>query len=318
MIVAADDGRRSRPLGALVFVNDARLAALRRTTTSRSPTEVARRAGLAIENARLADERAQVADALQRELLPPSLPRMPGWEVATMYEPAGEVNEVGGDFYEVFPVERRLGGGARRRLRQGRRGRGADRRGPPHDPHRRHRCRATRPRACGSSTATCAAATTSRSARSRCSSCPTRSRRPTEVLVYLAGHPHPMLVRDGARRARSASRGRCSGVVEDPTWEPVEVELEPGDQLVLYTDGVIEARRRGRRALRQRAPARRARRLPRRPSSAVERVRGALAAFGAERARTTPRWSRSARTGPEPPALGRRFAARAGAASRQA
>ncbi len=30
---------------------------------------------------------------------------MPGWEVATMYEPAGEVNEVGGDFYEVFRVE---------------------------------------------------------------------------------------------------------------------------------------------------------------------------------------------------------------------
>ena len=67
--------------------------------------EVARRAALAIENARLADERARVADALQRELLPPSLPPMPGWEVATMYEPAGEINEVGGDFYEVFPVE---------------------------------------------------------------------------------------------------------------------------------------------------------------------------------------------------------------------
>ena len=67
--------------------------------------ELARRAALAIENARLAEERARVADALQRELLPPSLPRMPGWEVATMYEPAGEINEVGGDFYEVFPVE---------------------------------------------------------------------------------------------------------------------------------------------------------------------------------------------------------------------
>ena len=91
-------------VGALVFVNhqgarefDAHDLAI--------ASEVAGRAGLAIENARLADERARVADLLQRELLPPSLPRMPGWEVATMYEPAGEVNEVGGDFYEVFPVE---------------------------------------------------------------------------------------------------------------------------------------------------------------------------------------------------------------------
>ncbi len=66
--------------------------------------EVASRVALAIESARLAEERARVADALQRELLPPSLPPMPGWEVATMYEPAGEVNEVGGDFYEVFSV----------------------------------------------------------------------------------------------------------------------------------------------------------------------------------------------------------------------
>ena len=88
-----------------MFVNETRLAALRRTR----PRDRRRRwrgaPAIAIENARLADERAQVADALQRELLPPSLPRMPGWEVATMYEPAGEVNEVGGDFYEVFKVD---------------------------------------------------------------------------------------------------------------------------------------------------------------------------------------------------------------------
>ena len=39
--------------------------------------EVARRVALAIESARLAEERARVTDALQRELLPPSLPPMP-------------------------------------------------------------------------------------------------------------------------------------------------------------------------------------------------------------------------------------------------
>src|SRR5213078_4929406 len=55
--------------------------------------------------ARLAGERAEVARVLQRGLLPPELPDLRDFEVATMYRPAGEVNEVGGDFYEAFEIE---------------------------------------------------------------------------------------------------------------------------------------------------------------------------------------------------------------------
>ena len=56
------------------------------------------------ERARLAEDRAEVARVLQRGLLPPALPSMRDWEAAAMYRPAGEVNEVGGDFYDAFAV----------------------------------------------------------------------------------------------------------------------------------------------------------------------------------------------------------------------
>ena len=63
---------------------------------------VADRAGVAVLNAKLADERAKIAEALQRELLPPLLPEVKGWSMAAMYRPAGEQNRAGGDFYDVF------------------------------------------------------------------------------------------------------------------------------------------------------------------------------------------------------------------------
>src|SRR5262249_40702344 len=46
--------------------------------------------------------RSEIAETLQRALLPPPLPHIPGWSVAAMYRPAGRENEVGGDFYDVF------------------------------------------------------------------------------------------------------------------------------------------------------------------------------------------------------------------------
>ncbi len=68
--------------------------------------ELARRAGLAVDNARLFAERDHVARALQSSLLPPTLPSIPGVELTGRYRAAGEGNEVGGDFYDVFQVGR--------------------------------------------------------------------------------------------------------------------------------------------------------------------------------------------------------------------
>ncbi|GAA2102993.1 SpoIIE family protein phosphatase [Actinomadura alba] len=64
--------------------------------------ELSRRAALAIDNARLYSAQMAMSSALQRSLLPPAVPEIPGLEVAVVYEPAGERSEVGGDFYDVF------------------------------------------------------------------------------------------------------------------------------------------------------------------------------------------------------------------------
>ena len=63
---------------------------------------LAARAGLAVENARLYEERTHIARTLQRSLLPPALPEIRGLELAARYRAAGDQNEVGGDFYDVF------------------------------------------------------------------------------------------------------------------------------------------------------------------------------------------------------------------------
>lgn len=66
--------------------------------------DLAGRAALAIDNARLYEEQADMSRTLQRGLLPPRVPEIPGLDLAVVYEPAGESSEVGGDFYDVFNV----------------------------------------------------------------------------------------------------------------------------------------------------------------------------------------------------------------------
>ncbi|MGA9860194.1 MAG: SpoIIE family protein phosphatase [Solirubrobacteraceae bacterium] len=67
--------------------------------------QVAARAAVAIENARLYSERSHVAHTLQQSLAPEDLPRIPGYELATLYAPAIEGAEVGGDFYDAWETE---------------------------------------------------------------------------------------------------------------------------------------------------------------------------------------------------------------------
>lgn len=64
--------------------------------------DIGRRAALAADNARLYAQQAAANRALQRSLLPPSEPEVPGLDYGVVYEPAGEANEVGGDFYDLF------------------------------------------------------------------------------------------------------------------------------------------------------------------------------------------------------------------------
>jgi serine phosphatase RsbU (regulator of sigma subunit)/anti-sigma regulatory factor (Ser/Thr protein kinase) len=66
--------------------------------------DLTRRVALALDNARLYSGQLQASRALQRSLLPPQLPEVPGLDVAAGYQAAGEGDEVGGDFYDVFKV----------------------------------------------------------------------------------------------------------------------------------------------------------------------------------------------------------------------
>ena len=73
-------------------------------TTSRSPRSWPRRAATAVENARLYTERSTAARTLQASLLPDQLPPLPGWRAAADYRAGQAGADVGGDFYDVFPV----------------------------------------------------------------------------------------------------------------------------------------------------------------------------------------------------------------------
>ncbi len=64
--------------------------------------DLARRTALALDNAQLYERQQETSRALQRSLLPPEVPQIPGLDLAVAHEVAGEGNEVGGDFYDVF------------------------------------------------------------------------------------------------------------------------------------------------------------------------------------------------------------------------
>jgi GAF domain-containing protein len=66
--------------------------------------EVARRMARAVENARLFRDKDHAARTLQKSLLPPQLPDVPGVDIEALFLPALSGYEVGGDFYDVFEV----------------------------------------------------------------------------------------------------------------------------------------------------------------------------------------------------------------------
>ncbi|MFE3201163.1 SpoIIE family protein phosphatase [Embleya sp. NPDC059237] len=93
---------RGRGIGMLTF---GILAGDRfRRDTLELAEDLSRRAALAMDNARLYSERNATSQALQRSLLPPELPKVPGVDVEVVYQASGEGNEVGGDFYDLFTI----------------------------------------------------------------------------------------------------------------------------------------------------------------------------------------------------------------------
>ena len=67
--------------------------------------ELADRAALALDNARLYEERDRIAQNLQRGLRPPEPPYVEGLDISVVFEAFGEGMEIGGDLYDVLPTE---------------------------------------------------------------------------------------------------------------------------------------------------------------------------------------------------------------------
>lgn len=200
--------------------------------------ELARRAGTAVENARLYRERTRIARTLQAGLLPGRLPHIPGWRAATLYRPAGVENWVGGDFYDAFSV-----GDGWLAVVGDVAGRGAE--AAALTGLCRHTLR-TAARLLADpldALATLNAELLARDPMSLCSVAAVLLREQdghATAEVVCAGHPLPLLA-GGAdvRPVGVFSPMLGAGAVE--RWERTTVELGPGHVLVLYTDGVFDA-----------------------------------------------------------------------------
>jgi serine phosphatase RsbU (regulator of sigma subunit) len=93
---------RGQAIGAVTLAVTARSARSYGEEDLALAGQLARQAALILDNARLYEKERDLAQTLQRNLLPPELPAVPGLELAGRYVPAS--GRIGGDFYDVFPA----------------------------------------------------------------------------------------------------------------------------------------------------------------------------------------------------------------------
>jgi GAF domain-containing protein len=230
----------ARTLGALTFVTtgDGRVFGPADLALAQ---EIAFRAASAVDHARLFEEHRHISRTLQRSLLPPHLPEIPNIEVVARYHAAGEGYEVGGDFYDVFKTGREewavvLGDVC---------GKGAD---------------AAATTALARHTLRAAAVTTRKPHRilAMLNEAMLRAEQPfctvayarvqkvnsgARVTVTCGGHPLPFLIRAGGAVETFGRPGTLLGCFPEPALHEEVLELNAGDAIVLYTDGVTEARK---------------------------------------------------------------------------
>ena len=222
--------------------------------------DLASRAALALDNARLFSERTHVAQALQASLLPPSLPEIPGIRMAARYRPVGSGNEVGGDFYDVFeisparwaltigdvsgkgPEAAAVAGLARHTLRAA-----ALRERTPSSLLRVLDQALRRNESAGERFCTvCMALLETKPSRPRLRR---RGTRRAEMVVSCGGHPVPLVLHEDGTVDITDCRGTLLGMADSVHLVDETVTLGPGDTVLFYTDGVTEVRDRQRRML---------------------------------------------------------------------
>ncbi|MDG9719996.1 SpoIIE family protein phosphatase [Streptomyces sp. DH24] len=204
--------------------------------------DIARRAGLALENARLYQRQRKVAETMQRHLLP-QLPRLPGLDMTARYLPAPDASQVGGDWYDAFllsdgavavvigdvvghDLEAAAG---MSQLRNMLRAYAWSQQEPPAkvlewvDHAALHIAEVTM--------ATMIFGRMTTDDAGRCTLCWTN-----------AGHPPPLLVTpDGGAGYLGDGHGVLLGVAQDEARHDTTAHLPPDATLLLYTDGLIES-----------------------------------------------------------------------------
>lgn len=231
----------SRTIGVMVFVTNAGRGRYDQEDVE-TAEQLGRRAAVAVDNARLHARLADVAETLERSLLPEELPDIPGWDAASLYIPvSSELRiDVGGDFFELFTAGERQfviigdvegkGVTAATLTALMRYGTSFAARSRPEpaaileqlDEGLRHHVREA------TCTALCARLETDR------------------LLISSAGHPPALLASPTGAVREVPEPGPLLGAFEDGRWEQHEVPTAPGELVLLYTDGVTDTLGRGR------------------------------------------------------------------------
>jgi hypothetical protein len=197
------------------------------------------RAALAYDNARLYAERAHIAGALQRSLMPPKLPEVRWLSLASYFQPIGAANRVGGDFYDAFRDNGRCwlvigdvcGKGPEAAaltglLRQSARAYARMASSPTSVLASVNEAMQEQDFSEGFATATLVLLE------------PREDR--VGATIAVAGHPPAVIIR-AQGSVEELGEGTLLGRYSGPCSEDVRTDLRPGDALALYTDGLTDA-----------------------------------------------------------------------------
>jgi PAS domain S-box-containing protein len=201
--------------------------------------EIAHRAALAVGNARAFQQEHEIAESLQRALLPTTVPAVPGLELAVRYVAATDGASVGGDWYDVLAFDDGTTGivvgdvvghdiAASTSMGQLR----SAIRIYAWEEHARPAAALARVDRLfdklGLAYATCMFGVLDRD---------------TATFRWSnAGHPPPLLLREGKATFLTDGSGVLLGVTCGAGMEEATTGLQEGDVLVLYTDGLVERR----------------------------------------------------------------------------
>lgn len=202
--------------------------------------ELGEQLALAIKMDRAARQRTGINDALRASLLPPGLPGIPGAQIATAHL-AADSPEMGGDFYDAY----RTGKGWGLSIGDvGGRGDGVAAVGAA----ARHAIRvighfgSDPARALTSANEIILAEEFGGRFVTACAAHLEWRRRSLKVTLASAGHPGPVLLRKNGRARQMRGGGLPLGLFPETELGVEEHSLAAGDALVLFTDGLIDAR----------------------------------------------------------------------------